>query len=267
MNTLQMNLPEDFDNAVKKAILSYIKKYKDPFQAFAIGKLLKSIKFEANNICKMEILVYSHTDRALQKVIESIIAGIYNNFSLREIYELDITISAKLSSHINYDNNVLDLTVNTSYIRSINCSFTNDSYSIPLSDVYFEYRLSRKLQLIKGLIKRIQKEINENYSFSTNKNDDVFYNLHKASNILDYSDLCDFYVLKKVRCIIKEYVNLLTKYKDDKEMLVKIEKEFKKSKVILNFDSELTSVEAKFVYNKGDKTTELTCTVLGIKYI
>lgn len=136
------------------------------------------------------------------------------------------------------------------------------------NDVYFEYRLSRKLHLIKGLLSRIQKEINENYSFSTNKNDDIFYNLHKASNILDYSDLCDFYVLKKVRCIIKEYVNLLTKYKDDKEMLVKIEEEFKKSKVILNFDSELTSVEAKFIYNKGDKPTEeLTCTVLGIKCI
>lgn len=135
------------------------------------------------------------------------------------------------------------------------------------NDGYFEYRISRKIQLIKGLINRIQKEINEIYSFSIKKNNDIFYNLHKASNILDYSDLCDFYVLKKVRCILKEYVNLLAKYKDDKEMLVKIDEEFKKSNVILTFDPDITSVEAKFVYNKGNKTTELTCTVLGIKCI
>ena len=264
MEPLQVNRPEDFDNAVKKAILSYIKKYKDPFQAFAIGKLLKSIKIEANDICKVNILVYSNTEKALQKVIESIIAGIYNNFSLREIYEIDITISSKLSSHINCNNNVLDLTVNTSYIRSINCVFTNDSYSIPLSDVYFEYRLSKKMQLIKCVIKRLQKDINKNYMYTKSNKDDIFDNFHKASHILSYSDLCDSYVLRKFRCILKEYLNLLSKYGNDEEMLAKIEEEFKKSNIILEFNPEVTLLDAIFKYDKDNKQSEITYIVYSM---
>lgn len=131
----------------------------------------------------------------------------------------------------------------------------------PISKVYFENNLSKKMQLIKGVIKRLQKDINKNYMYTKSNKDDIFYNFHKASHILSYSDLCDSYVLRKFRCILKEYLNLLSKYENDEEMLAKIEEEFKKSNITLKFNPEVTKLDATFKYDKGNKPSEITCTV------
>lgn len=142
--------------------------------------------------------------------------------------------------------------------------YCRERISVPLAGNYSKISLSKKMQFIKSVINRLQKDINKNYMYTKSNKDDIFDNFHKASHILSYSDLCDSYVLRKFRCILKEYLNLLSKYENDEEMLAKIEEEFKKSNITLKFNPEVTRLDATFKYDKDNKPSEITYTVYSM---
>ena len=263
METIQVNLPEDFDTAMIVAIKKRIKSYDDILKSLAVGKLLTSIDFTATNACKVNILEYVNTEETLGIIIDSILNGVYENEdSFKKVYEANLCIETNIESNIDFENNKLDISMCTRYATIASFIYCRERISVPLAGNYPKISLSKKMQFIKSVIKRLQKDINKNYMY-TNK-DDIFDNFHKASHILNYSDLCDSYVLRKFRCILKEYLNLLSKYEDDEEMLAKIEEEFKKSNITLKFNPEVTRLDATFKYDKDNKPSEITYTVYSM---